>query len=205
MCARLGCGILGWPVGAVVKYSLGVALQMPGSGRQGAAERECNGAGWEEGEGPASGTAGVWQQWPHAGGLADARRGLQARPAEAAVRKLAKVGHSPMSFGTGSESGLDRGAFWRFGTLRQHSLGWQGAGAWPRGGCQGCDGDVRLEPWGPGRGGAESSRAASGPGGMGAGAAGREGGGGVGGWGGGPARGPAPQARRIFISVRLSE
>lgn len=52
-----------------------------------------------------------------------------------------------MSFGTGSESGLDRGAFWRFGTLRQHSLGWQGAGAWPRGGCQGCDGDVWLEPW----------------------------------------------------------
>lgn len=120
--------------------------------------------GWEEGEGPASGTAGLWQQWPHVGGLADARRGLQARPPEAVVRKLAKVGHSPVSFGIGSESGLDRGAFWSFGMLRQHSLGWQGAGAWPRGGCQGCDGDVRLEPWGLSRGGAESSRAAGGAG-----------------------------------------
>lgn len=89
-----------------------------------------------------------------------------------------------MSFGTGSESGLDRGAFWRCGTLRQHSLGWQGAGP-GRGGCQGCDGDIQLEP----RGLAEAVLAARLP---------------VGwvGWGrGGGPRGQPPQAQyRIFSS-----
>ena len=131
--------------------------------------------GWEEGEGLASGTAGVWQQWPHMGGLAHARRGLQARPPEAAVRKLAKVGHSPVSFGTGSESGLDAEPFGGLGCCgsiasdgREQGPGQEvdardviGMSGWSHGGLA----EAVLRP----------AELPVGPGGMGAGAAGREG------------------------------
>lgn len=65
-------GVLGWPVG-LARNSLGVALQVPGSGRQGAAEHECSGAGqwcspgeqgWEGVKGQPVGLLGVAWQMP---------------------------------------------------------------------------------------------------------------------------------------------
>lgn len=131
--------------------------------------------GWEEGDGPASGTAGVWQQWPHVGGLADARRGLQARPPEAAVRKLDTGDTAPCPSGQGPSPGWTAEPFGGLGCCG--SIASDGREQGP-----GQEVDARdvmgMSGWSHGGLAEAVLRAAElpvGPGGMGAGAAGREG------------------------------